>query len=363
MRPKFLTTLMVMGVLCLYFITTLHADTSIQMQQLIQLKSSAAHESTAENFLSFDIEDKQIQLYVKRYTKNGRRSTEAMLGRAAYYFPIFEYYLQQQNLPEALKFLPVVESNLQEEVVSPTGAAGLWQFMPVTARHYGLRVNMQIDERRDVFKASAAAAKMLSELHDQFDDWLLALAAYNCGPYRVKKAIRKAGTRDFQIVKRFLPRQTRNYADKLIAAIYVGQNYPQFGLVAKQDKSILRTIEVEGAYSIERLAQAAQLSLLQFKQLNPKLPEYHLPEEYTSTLTLPHYAAKLLENYTSENPPQIIEVVASKGSEKYDVSNIRFWLESEYYPSTEIMQSDEPAPLEENLQPITWALIRRTGLI
>ncbi|MEM1359654.1 MAG: lytic transglycosylase domain-containing protein, partial [Bacteroidota bacterium] len=137
--------------------------------------------------------DAHLRRKLKDYLGNGSESTERMLGRANQYFPVFEYYLEKHGMPESLKYLAVAESMLVPRAVSGAKAVGLWQLMPATARGMGLRVDNVVDERMDLYRSTEAAVIMLKELHQQFGDWHLALAAYNCGPGRVRRAIRRAG--------------------------------------------------------------------------------------------------------------------------------------------------------------------------
>ncbi len=170
-------------------------------------------------------QDPMIEKYILDYTTRGRNETAKLLGRGLEHFPTFSDYLRAQGLPEGLKYLPMVESGLQGDAISPAGAGGWWQFMPATARYYGLTVSDSLDERTDIHLSSQAAAKMLADLHRQFCDWRLALAAYNCGPGRVKKAIRRMGTSEYSELKSALPTQTQHYIAKFIAATYVANHY------------------------------------------------------------------------------------------------------------------------------------------
>jgi hypothetical protein len=178
--------------------------------------------------------DHQVQRYVKSYLTTGRRETEKLLKRAPRFFPVFERYLQQNNLPEELKYLPVIESRLIADAKSSAGAAGLWQFIKPTARAYDLTVNQEVDERLDVEKSTAAAMQFLGELYGEFEDWKLVLAAYNCGPGRVHRAIRRAGSRSYLKLERYLPQQTRKYIPKYIATIYAMEHYGEHSKKAKK---------------------------------------------------------------------------------------------------------------------------------
>ncbi len=176
-------------------------------------------------------QDKVAQDHLNRYVKLGKRQSTALLKRALFYFPIFERHLDSRDLPMALKYLPMVESELRENVISPYRAAGLWQFVPVTARHYGLRVGKTLDQRFDPELSSGAAAVYLSELYAEFGDWFLVLAAYNCGSGRVRKALRRSRIDTYESIRLQLPRQTRRYISKFIAAACLANHYQDYGIV------------------------------------------------------------------------------------------------------------------------------------
>jgi hypothetical protein len=176
-------------------------------------------------------QDKVAQDHLDRYIKLGKRQSTALLKRALFYFPIFERHLNSRDLPMALKYLPMVESELRENVISPYRAAGLWQFVPVTARHYGLRVGKSIDQRFDPELSSGAAATYLGELYAEFGDWFLVLAAYNCGSGRVRKALRHSRIDTYEGIRLQLPRQTRRYISKFIAAACLANHYQDYGIV------------------------------------------------------------------------------------------------------------------------------------
>lgn len=163
----------------------------------------------------------KINDYVRPMKPGARR----LLRRMNHYFPTIEQLLEEKRLPDFLKYIPVAESRLSTRVVSPQGAAGLWQLMPNTARSYGLEVSSRIDERLDPERATEAALNFLEDLYYEFGDWGLALAAYNCGAGKVKKAIRKTNCRDYRDIKLLLPKQTRQYLPSLIAAAYLDSYY------------------------------------------------------------------------------------------------------------------------------------------
>ena len=167
-----------------------------------------------------------VQKFIDRYSGRLRRSVSMMLGAQNFYMPIFEQALEVYDLPLELKYLPVIESALKPTAVSRVGATGLWQFMVATGKRYGLRVNSMIDERRDAVKASYAAAHYLSDLYQIFGDWSLVIAAYNCGPGNIQKAIqRSGGKRDYWEIYPYLPTETRGYVPAFIAANYIMTYY------------------------------------------------------------------------------------------------------------------------------------------
>jgi membrane-bound lytic murein transglycosylase D len=161
-----------------------------------------------------------VQSYIDIYTKRKAMYGD-MLGLSSYYFPIFEKALKSYNIPTEIKYLSIVESSLNPHAVSRVGATGLWQFMFGTAKAYGLNMDNFVDERKDPIQASYAAAAYFKDAYEELGDWLLAIAAYNCGKGNVQRAIDKAGSRNFWDIRRFLPRETSNYVPAFIAAVYV----------------------------------------------------------------------------------------------------------------------------------------------
>lgn len=167
-----------------------------------------------------------VKGYIKTYVQVKAEKTRMMLGRRLTYFPLFEQKLKEAGLPADLKYLAVVESALNAKAVSRVGATGLWQFMPYTGKDYDLQQTGVVDERSDAVKSTEAAVRYLKVLHNQFNDWALALAAYNSGPGRVNAAIKRAHSRDFWAIQRFLPQETRNYVPAFIAATYICNYFP-----------------------------------------------------------------------------------------------------------------------------------------
>jgi membrane-bound lytic murein transglycosylase D len=229
-----------------------------------------------------------------RYTISGRRETRAMLTNFPKYENLIKQALSDEGIPSWLCYLPLAESRLRLTAVSSAGAEGLWQIMPATARSLGLRVNSKIDERLDVVKSSRAAAQYLKSLHLQFDDWLLALAAYNCGPGNVRKAQRRARAYFYHEISRYLPSQTRRYVPRVLTISHIAQSPDTYGL--ELDKSVLplRVIEVSQSTSLRTLATYYRLSKSQLYKLNPTYlnGKIRLGEEVALVYLPPNEAAK-----------------------------------------------------------------------
>lgn len=211
--------------------------------------------------------------------RNPDRHIHNWLSRAETYFPMIERILAEENVPDELKYLAMIESGLNPRARSWASAVGMWQFMAPTGRQYGLHVNQWVDDRMNPEKATRAAAAYLRDLHAQFGDWHLALAAYNCGPGNVRRAQRRSGKTTFWDIYDFLPRETRNYVPMFIATSLVGSNPDAFGL-GKVESGPMYTyhqVPVEGALSIAEIARLAGTTELAVRALNPELLRDTLP--------------------------------------------------------------------------------------
>ena len=214
-----------------------------------------------------------VQKFIDRYSGRLRHSISYMLGASNFYIPpIFEEALEAYQLPLELKYLPIIESALNPKAVSRAGAAGLWQFMIGTGKQYGLQVNSLVDERRDPIKASYAAARYLSDLYKIFGDWNLVIAAYNCGPENINKAIRRNnGEKDYWQIYPYLPKETRGYVPAFIAANYIMTYYSLHNicpmgtrLPAKTD-----TVMVSKNVHLEQVAEVVGINIDLLRSLNP----------------------------------------------------------------------------------------------
>ena len=214
-----------------------------------------------------------VQKFIDRYSGKLRRSVSFMLGASNFYMPIFEEALEAYNLPLELKYLPVIESALNPKAVSRVGATGLWQFMLPTGKRYGLEVNTLIDERRDPVKASYAAAHYLSDLYKIFDDWSLVIAAYNCGPTNVNKAIHRAkGNADYWNIYPYLPKETRGYVPAFIAANYIMNYYCDHNIcpMVTELPTKTDTVVVDKDIHFEQIAQKLNIDIEHLRNLNPQ---------------------------------------------------------------------------------------------
>lgn len=221
-----------------------------------------------------------VRSFIELYTVRKRRLVEYMLGMGEYYFPIFEQVLGANKLPLELRYLPVIESALNATAVSRMGAAGLWQFMPATGRMYGLEINALIDERLDPVKSTHAAVRFMRDLYSMYGDWHLVIAAYNCGPGNVNKAIRRSGgKRDYWEIYPYLPAETRGYVPIFIAATYAMHYADKHNLCKAnvQMPTISDTIVVRRGMHLAQISKALDLPLEHIKLLNPQFRKDYIP--------------------------------------------------------------------------------------
>ncbi|PWS31111.1 lytic transglycosylase domain-containing protein [Pedobacter paludis] len=207
-----------------------------------------------------------IDIYAKRKDMFGK-----MIGLSNYYFPIFDKALKDYNLPTEIKYLTIVESQMNPHAISRVGATGIWQFMFGTGKAYGLKMDNFVDERKDPIQASYAAAAYFRDAFEELGDWLLAIAAYNCGKGNVTRAIDKAGSRDFWEIRQFLPKETRNYVPAFIAAVYVMNYSGKHQITAQACNLFLKTdtVQVNKFISLSTLAKALNVEESTLFALNP----------------------------------------------------------------------------------------------
>ncbi|MCM1451328.1 MAG: LysM peptidoglycan-binding domain-containing protein [Clostridium sp.] len=213
-----------------------------------------------------------VRSYIMMYV-NKPKLVERMLGLGLYYMPIFEDALEKYQLPHELKYLPIIESALDPNAISKAGAGGLWQFMPSTATGEGLEINSLIDERRDPLASSDAAARLLLKYYNIFNDWPLAIAAYNCGPGNVTKAIKKAGDKqDFWEIYPFLPEETKGYVPAFIAANYIMNFYADHGIshALARRPIVTDTVHINRRIHFQQISDVLGVPMDELRMLNPQ---------------------------------------------------------------------------------------------
>ena len=236
-----------------------------------------------------------VRKFIDQYTGRLRHSVSYMLGATNFYIPIFEEALALYNLPLELKYLPVIESALDPPAVSRKGATGLWQFMLSPAKRYDLKINSLVDERRDPIKASFAAAQYLNDLYKVYGDWNLVIAANNCGPTSLNKAIHRAGgSKDYWTIYPYLPKETRGYVPAFIAANYVMNYYCEHNICPMRARLIdgNDTVVVNKDLHLEQVASVCGVEMEKIKAFNPQYKTSLVPgNSYDCILRLPSEAA------------------------------------------------------------------------
>lgn len=232
-----------------------------------------------------------VQKFIDQYSGRLRRTVSYALGAGNFYIPIFEEALDYYGLPLELKYLPVIESALEPKAKSPAGAVGLWQFMLATGKRYDLKVNSLIDERQDPYKSSWAAARYLRDLYKIYRDWNLVIAAYNCGPTNVNKAIHRAdGVRDYWAIYPYLPSETRGYVPAFIAANYIMNYYCEHNICPMKTKLPITTdtVTIMRDLHMQQVAELCNIDVEAIQALNPQYRTQLIPgSSGPMTLRLP----------------------------------------------------------------------------
>lgn len=258
-----------------------------------------------------------VKAYIERFTVKGRPMVAGLLGLSHYYMPIFEQSLEEAGLPLELKYLPVIESALDPNAISRSGATGLWQFVLIAAKGLDMEVNSLVDERRDPYISSHKAAKFLKDLYKTYGDWSLAIAAYNCGPGAVNKALRRAGgdpkSHDFWSIYNYLPTETRGYVPMFIAANYVMNYYNKHNIspVIPTRPLVTDTLHINKRLHLQQISDVLAIPMEELRVLNPQFRADIIPGSSAKSYNLILPSQQIHAFIMSE------EEIMSHNAEKY----------------------------------------------
>lgn len=281
----------------------------------VNVSSYAGKLSAIQKEVQLDYNE-YVQSYIDIYTRH-KDEMSHVLGLSQYYFPIYEKIFREAGIPEEIKYLSIVESKLDPFAVSRVGATGPWQFMPATAKTYGLSMDSYTDDRRDPIKACYAAAAYLRDSYMEFGDWLLAIASYNCGKSNVERAVEKAAALDFWAVRQYLPTETRNYVPAFIAMSYV-MNYAHEHDIVAREASILGktdTVMVDKFITLSNVAKALGIEVKDLAIFNPAYKKQIVngTPEKPRRLIIPHtFDVDYATLYTALNDPNATIAVQPK---------------------------------------------------
>ena len=270
-----------------------------------------------------------LERFIRSYLQNRKEEISNLMDRAEYYFPMFEEYLDKYDLPLEIKYLAIVESALKPNAVSPSGAKGLWQFMYSTGKEYNLQVSSYVDDRFDPIKSTEAACLYLTKLYQSFNDWDLALAAYNSGPGNVRKAIRRSGGKqNYWEIRQYLSKETRSYLPAFYATYYIFEYSKTHDLKSKKSDLTyveIDTIHVKKQLSFATIQKNISIDYKILKALNPQYKKDIIPYSKSKyyVLTLPKYLVQKFidkekiiyqspnQNFIKTNPSNVIRITKS----------------------------------------------------
>ncbi len=236
----------------------------------------ADNEKIVDDNIALEYSKKHYDFWLGYFTKKDHERFKRHLNNGHKYKQLVFHILKEHGLPTDLFYVGLIESGYNTKIKSSAGAAGPWQFMPKTAKHYGLRVDSQVDERWNIYKSTHAAARYFSDLYNIFGSWELAMAGYNAGEYRIIRAIRKGKTRSFKtlVEKRLIPKETAYYVPKVAAARQLVQNEERFGFFHNLQDSVYGSaalVEVNESFSLKTLSKLSSVSLSTLKEMNPDI--------------------------------------------------------------------------------------------
>ena len=222
----------------------------------------------------------RVRRFIELYSVQRQRSSSVILGLAQYYYPWMKEIFDKYDVPEELVYITIIESALNPLAVSPAGATGIWQFMYGTGKLYGLEANTYVDDRRDPYKATDAAARHFRDLYNIFNDWGLAISAYNCGAGNVRKAIQRSGGKtDFWGVSPYLPKETQNYFPAFIGALYMMTYHNLYGIQPAKISipTVVDTVMVDKEVHFEQISAILGIGVDEIKSLNPQYKKFIVP--------------------------------------------------------------------------------------
>lgn len=266
---------------------TIQEDILANQEPLITIpqKSEAIHGDKNSQILEIEqlAENKLVKKWLDIFTGSGRERFALFLQRGEQYKSIIQYVMKKNELPEFLYYLALIESGFNVNALSSAKAMGIWQFIPGTAKRYGLRINSYVDERKDPIRATLAASQYLKGLYNVFGSWYLAIAAYNAGEARVMNVILRTKTRDYWQLAEMgvLPRETSDYAPQFVAAALIGTNPKKYGfdIPASVTTPPLSAVKAPIQVDLRKIASTLDLSMEEFKRFNPHFYSKVTPPE------------------------------------------------------------------------------------
>lgn len=317
-------------------------------------------------------DDKDIDYFIDYFTTTKKYFTENALKRANYFMPMVKKIFRQEGLPEELAYLAVVESGFNPFATSPANAAGIWQFIPSTGRRFGLRIDEYIDERRDPYKSTIAAAKYLKTLYNMFGSWELAIAAYNCGEKCVAKRLESSSAISFSEIKDILPSQTKEYVPRFFAILLIANNPEKYGLDVKTNIYDVINFTADREINLNDLAQEKKVDYdilkfynahlkkdIAFEGININLPklDYAATFDRRFITTQPiaknktsenRYVAKTSSPKTSTEPAQTIVFQTQPAKSENDSESLISLIKTSEKPEI-VKTSYKPSSNKENI--------------
>ena len=295
------------------FLNSLEKDLNKTIDQPIERRRLEFSKAVTEN--------PRVRYFINQFSKSGRNDLEKALARSGKYMPMIAQVLYEEGVPEELAYLALIESGFVIHSASSSGAVGLWQFVPTTARKYGLKIDSWVDERRDPLKSTRAAAAYLKDLHNYFGRWYLAIAAYNAGQGAIEKALQISGATDFWTLsaKSKLREETRNFVPKFVAASLIASDPQKYGFIdlVYDPPMDYEEMEIQGSLRLASLAEMAGTDPETIRELNPELLRNQTPpEESGFRVKLPAgHANTFVQTYQEREtrPTQIVTHEVKKG--------------------------------------------------